>query len=173
MLGMTAASRLAILTSLVPALLGASLALSPARAADTTVPNPHDTTRPGYCLDCHTEEVYSKDCDAPEGFCLLADSVDALCLLCHLKEDCCRTGQEHQARLYLGAHSHVSGVEVRDVERRFRPTTLPVQDGVITCRTCHLHNRPQSGDYKMLRIVKTGGSKVDWSGLFADCHADY
>lgn len=150
---------------------GPAILLSSASAAlTTTVTNPHDSTRPDYCLDCHTEEIYGSNCDEPEGFCLLADSVDGLCLLCHVQEDCCRAGQEHQAKLFLGKITHPSGIDSRDVSPKHRPRELPTHDGKITCRTCHLHTRLQPENYKMLRIVRIEGDKVDWSVLCQDCH---
>ena len=147
-----------------------ALAAAPGRAGSVTYP--HGNPRPEYCLSCHTEEVYRRDCDDPTGFCLLANSIDALCLLCHVKEDCCRTGQEHQARLFIGEKCHASDVEVGHVRTAYRPRTLPTHNDRITCRTCHLHTRRTAGDYKMLRIVKRSGDDVDWSPLCADCHEE-
>lgn len=36
--------------------------------------------------------------------------------------------------------------------------------------TCHLHAKPAGPDYKMVRIVRIEGKKVDWTGLCQDCH---
>lgn len=152
------------------AVLAASLALAIAAPAAETVTNPHDTTKPDYCLDCHDESIYRHGCDDPAGFCLLADSVDGLCLLCHIAEDCCRTGQQHQSRLYLGKMRHPSDIDVSRAKKAYLPKSLPIHNGRISCRTCHLHTRKTPRDYKMLRIVKLTGSDVDWSVLCADCH---
>ena len=154
----------------IAALVGLFLALGGFPSQAKTVPYPHDSSRPGYCLDCHTEEVYRGNCDDPSGFCLLDGTVDGLCLHCHVREDCCRVGQEHQAKLFLGQKSHGSDVEVGRVRVGYRPRTLPVHKDKITCRTCHLHTKAATGDYKMLRIVQRNGENVDWSVLCRDCH---
>jgi hypothetical protein len=154
------------------AIIAASLWFRPAEPAAADQANPHDTAKPGYCLNCHTESIYRHDCDDPAGFCLLANSVDGLCLLCHIKEDCCRLGREHQSQLYIGRLRHPSDVDVSDVKRAYLPRSLPTHNGRITCRTCHLHTRRLSGDYKMLRIVKISGDAVDWAVLCADCHEE-
>lgn len=134
--------------------------------------NPHDTARPKYCLNCHTEEIYSKNCGEAEGYCLLAGSVDGICLTCHLKEDCCKVGLEHLPKLHLGQMRHPSDREIREIPRAYYPRTLPIHHGRITCRTCHLHTRERPGGYKMLRLVKVSGQAVDWSVLCRDCHKD-
>jgi hypothetical protein len=154
------------------ALLWAGLAHPSGGDAAPSVPYPHDSARPDYCLECHTTEIYRGNCDDPSGFCLLSGSVDGLCLRCHVPENCCRTGQEHQARLYIGGHSHASNVEVSRVKVAYRPRTLPIHRGKITCRTCHLHTKVRADDYKMLRIVERSGDKVDWSVLCKDCHEE-
>ena len=135
--------------------------------------SPHDSDKPKFCLNCHTEEIYTKNCNENEGYCLLAGSVDGLCLTCHLKEDCCKPGLEHLPRLYLGKHSHPTDIEARDIPRADFPKTLPLFQGRITCRTCHLHTAGKPDDYKMLRLVKISGKGVDWSVLCLDCHQDH
>jgi len=125
------------------------------------------------CTDCHTSDIYTEDCHDTDSFCLAAESVDDLCLTCHVKEECCRLGQEHQGQLFLGEKSHPSDIDVRDVSRAHLPETLPIQDGRITCGTCHLHARAEDSDYKMLRLVKVQGEEVDWTALCADCHSEY
>jgi nitrate/TMAO reductase-like tetraheme cytochrome c subunit len=134
--------------------------------------NPHLTPRPKFCLNCHTEEIFTRPCGENEGYCLLAGSVDALCLTCHVKEDCCRVGQEHLPKLYLGQRTHPSDVEPGEIPRAYAPKTLPIHRGRITCRTCHLHTQEGTDGYKMLRIVKAGEHGVDWSVLCKDCHKD-
>ncbi len=134
--------------------------------------NPHDTTKPKYCLNCHTEEIYTQNCEDDAGYCLLGGSVDGICLTCHLKEDCCRPGREHLPSIYLGLKSHPTDVEVRDLPSAYYPKTLPIHRGRITCRTCHRHARERSGGYKMLRLVKITDRGVDWSVLCQDCHKD-
>jgi nitrate/TMAO reductase-like tetraheme cytochrome c subunit len=154
------------------ALLLAGVALPAGADTAPPVPYPHDSARPEYCLDCHSKDIYRGDCDDPSGFCLLSGSVDGLCLRCHLPENCCRTGQEHQAKLYIGGLRHASDLEVGRVKIAYRPRTLPIHRGKITCRTCHLHTKVRADDYKMLRIVKRDGEQVDWSVLCKDCHEE-
>jgi hypothetical protein len=67
---------------------------------------------------------------------------------------------------------HPSDIEVSRVKRAYLPTSLPIHNGRISCRTCHLHTRKASGDYKMLRLVKVSGDDVDWSILCSDCHEE-
>jgi hypothetical protein len=137
----------------------------------SAVTYPHNT-RITDCTDCHTEDIYTEDCHELDGFCLIAKSVDDLCLHCHVKEECCRLGQDHQAQLFLGERSHPSNVDTRDVNPAYLPEILPIHDGRITCRTCHLHSRAEESDYKMLRLVKLEGDRVDWTILCEDCHKD-
>jgi hypothetical protein len=152
-------------------LLGAAaLLLLPGGAA--AVVNPHDTSEPQYCLNCHTAEIYEKTCDEGQGYCLLAGSVDAVCLMCHIKEDCCRVGQEHLPRLYLGHKSHPTDLDTGEITRAYVPESLPVHQGRITCRTCHLHRRERPEGYKMLRLVDVKGTEIDWTVLCHDCHKE-
>jgi len=134
--------------------------------------DPHNT-RITECTDCHTVDIYTEDCHERDGFCLTAKSVENLCLRCHVKEECCRLGQDHQAQLFLGVRNHPSNVDLRDVNPAHLPETLPIHDGRITCRTCHLHSRAEESDYKMLRLVELEGSEVDWTVLCQDCHEEY
>jgi hypothetical protein len=149
-----------------------ALLFSAPRADAEETADPHSTRITG-CTDCHTEEIYTEDCHESDGFCLIAKSVDDLCLHCHVKEECCRLGQEHQSQLFLGERSHPSDVDVRDVKPAHLPESLPIHDGRITCSTCHLHSRAEGFDYMMLRLVKLNGNEVDWSALCADCHEEY
>jgi hypothetical protein len=142
----------------------------PAYATDTL--DPH-RTRIAECTDCHTEDIYTEDCHQSDGFCLAAQSVDDLCLRCHMQEECCRLGQDHQAQLFLGERSHRSNMAAREVDPAHLPKTLPLHNERITCRTCHLHSRAEEKDYKMLRLVKLEGGKVDWTSLCHDCHEEY
>jgi hypothetical protein len=150
--------------------ISALLSFVPWAGAEETV-NPHNT-RITDCTDCHSENIYTEDCHERDGFCLFAKSVDNLCLHCHVKEECCRLGQEHQSQIFLGERSHPSDIDVGDVSPAHLPQTLPIHDGRITCSTCHLHSRAEESDYKMLRLVKLDGDKVDWTVLCADCHEE-
>ncbi len=152
-------------------LISVFLSSAPWADAEETV-NPH-STRITECTDCHTIDIYTEDCHERDGFCLIARSVDQLCLHCHTKEECCRLGQEHQAQLFIGERSHPTNVDVRYVKPAHLPKTLPIHNWRITCRTCHLHSRNEDADYKMLRLVKLEGNKVDWSVLCLDCHEEY
>ncbi len=157
----------ALLGPVISVLLSSAL---PSYAVETV--DPHDT-RITDCTDCHTRDIYTEDCHQGDGFCLVAQSVDDLCLRCHMKEECCRLGQDHQAQLFLGERSHPSDVALRDVDPAHLPRTLPIQDGRITCRTCHLHSRAEETDYKMLRLVKWNADKPDMTVLCHDCHEEY
>ena len=157
-------ARIVLLTALAVAVCAASPLL---RAQE--VPYPHET-RIADCTRCHTAEIYTEDCHERDGYCLVARSVDELCLTCHVKQDCCRVGQGHQQRLYLGKVSHPSDLDIRYVDRDDRPSRLPIHSGRITCRTCHLHSRAEGADYKMLRLVVIERDRVDWSILCQDCH---
>jgi len=139
-------------------------------SAAVEIVNPHDTSKPKFCLNCHTEEIYTRNCNENEGYCLLGGSVEGLCLTCHIREECCKPGLAHLPKIYLGMRSHPSNVETRDIPSAFYPKTLPIHQGRITCRTCHLHTREKTGGYKMLRLVKITSQGVDWTGLCQDCH---
>jgi len=159
------------LQSLEGLFLAAILFSIPCAAAEE-IADPHNTHMAD-CTKCHTSDIYTEDCHESDSFCLAAESVDNLCLTCHVKEDCCRLGQDHQSQLFLGENTHPSDIDVRDVSPAHLPKTLPIQDGRITCDTCHLHSRAGESDYKMLRLVKVEGEEVDWTALCADCHGEY
>jgi nitrate/TMAO reductase-like tetraheme cytochrome c subunit len=163
-------ARLLVRATLPGAALAAAAALLALSGPAAGIVNPHDTAKPKFCLNCHTEAIYTKSCDGNEGYCLLAGSVDALCLICHLKEECCKPGLEHLTKLHLGMRSHPSDVAARDIPPETFPSTLPLHRGRITCRTCHLHTQQNPGGYKMLRLVKITGQSVDWTALCRDCH---
>ncbi len=134
--------------------------------------DPHDESDPQRCRSCHTQAIH--DPDRREGeYHLLTASVDGVCLICHRKEECCRVGQEHLEKLFLGEHTHPSDLRVSRVGREHRPRTLPVHDGRITCNTCHLHDRGKPEDYKLVRLVISKRTGVDWTPLCHDCHDDY
>ena len=148
-----------------------ALLSAPRRGAAEETVYPHNT-RIVDCTLCHTEDIYTEDCHERDGFCLTAKTVDDLCLHCHMKEECCRIGREHQAQLFLGVMNHPSNIRVRDVDRANRPETLPIHGGRITCRTCHRHTRAQGADYKLLRLVNLDGRKHVWTVLCMECHED-
>jgi len=150
----------------------AALLVRPAQSGGAEIVSPHDDDKPRVCLNCHTEEVYSKVCGESDGYCLLAGSVDGLCQTCHIREDCCRPGLRHLPKLHIGARSHPSGEEACEIPAELLPRSLPVQDNCITCRTCHLHRRERPDGYKMLRLVKITDKGVDWTPLCQDCHKD-
>ena len=158
-----------------PALLLASVCALPVLMLHrdaAALADPHDTAMPKFCLNCHTEEIYSKSCSENDGYCLLAGTVDGICMSCHVNEECCKPGLEHLPRLHLGLRSHLSDIDARDVAPTSYPRTLPIHQGRITCRTCHLHTREPGGDYKMLRLVRISSRGVDWTALCQDCHRD-
>jgi len=133
--------------------------------------NPHDPDDPDRCRSCHTAGIHDRKAGDYDYY-LLADSVDDVCLVCHKKSDCCLLGQEHLDRLAIGEHTHPSDLASSAVARENRPHTLPLQDGRITCNTCHGHDRDESNNYKLLRIVEVSRAGVNWDRLCADCHRD-
>ena len=150
----------------------AALLLLAARAGAAEIVSPHNTDTPKVCLNCHTEEIYAKICDEIEGYCLLAGSVDGLCLTCHIKEECCKPGLQHLPKLHIGLRNHPTDVRTREIPPAYLPRTLPIHNGRVTCRTCHLHKRESVGGYKMLRLVRITERGVDWDSLCQDCHKD-
>ena len=131
---------------------------------------PHGGDSADYCAHCHTEEIFNSNCDEMAGYCLQAGTVEEVCLLCHLKENCCRPGMEHQEKLFIGERTHPSDVDADGVKEAYLPSSLPTHQDRITCRTCHLHGREGGPGYKMLRIVEVRGKEVDVTVLCADCH---
>ena len=134
--------------------------------------NPHDPDDPDRCRSCHADEIQGVKTVGYDPY-LLKDSVDEVCLICHKKRDCCIIGQEHLEKLVIGKHTHPSDLSSRKVSRENLPKTLPLQDGKITCNTCHSHDRKESNEYKLLRLVVVNRTGVDWTPLCADCHDTY
>lgn len=124
--------------------------------------NPH--IKPEPCGSCHTKVPSGEEGQSGEYF-LLKDTIDETCHVCHEKT-CCKPGSLHGA-------SHPSNIRDWDWEIMKRPKTLPLFDGYITCSTCHLHSKPEGDTFKMVRIVKIDGKKIDWTDLCTDCHVDY
>jgi predicted CXXCH cytochrome family protein len=134
--------------------------------------DPHDDGNPSRCLSCHTRAITAEDARRGD-LSLLKESIDEVCLICHLEKDCCVTGQRHEGRdISLGV-THPSDLDARSVPRTARPKTLPLQDGRITCATCHLHDRQKPADYKLVRMVRIKDTGIDWSPLCLDCHPTY
>jgi hypothetical protein len=73
--------------------------------------------------------------------------------------------------LFIG-FSHPSDLEARTIRSDFMPKTLPLQDGKLTCNTCHFHRRPEGTDYKLVRLVEYTDNGVEWTILCRDCHSD-
>jgi len=124
--------------------------------------NPH--VKPEPCGSCHTK-VPTEDDGRVGDYFLLKDSIDDTCHICHEKT-CCKPGSLHGT-------SHPSNIDRWDWKKFRRPKTLPLHNGFITCNTCHVHTKPDGLSYKMVRIVKIDGKKIDWTGLCTDCHVDY
>ena len=151
----------AALVTALALLLGASPGLA-------AVPDPHvDTADLSSCLLCHVPGF--EDASAGD-YALLEDSIDAVCLRCHVKTECCTIGQKHLG-VFIG-NSHPSDLDARDLKRESSPETLPLQDGRLTCNTCHFHRRPAGRDYKLVRLVEFTGDGVQWTTLCQDCHRD-
>lgn len=153
---------------LVLAFAAQVFAAQPAHA----VADPHGGAGEARCLSCHSRVIQAEDARAGR-FYFLRESIEGVCLICHVKEECCRIGQRHEGEpLWIGV-SHPSDIPADEVKPTSRPKSLPLQDGKITCNTCHVHDRRKPVDYKLLRIVVVKDTGVDWTGLCADCHADY
>lgn len=134
--------------------------------------DPHDESNPDRCRSCHTADI--ADAEPGSGdYHLLAETIDGVCLVCHLEEDCCVIGQDHQEKIYLGMHSHPTDIERGEIQRIHLPRTLPLFDKKITCNTCHSHERQKPRDYKMVRLAVVSDLGVDWTPLCSDCHEDY
>ena len=118
--------------------------------------NPH--IKPEPCGSCHTKIPGKEDYK----FFLLKDTIDETCHVCHEKV-CCKPGSLHGI-------NHPSHIRNWDWKIMRRPKTLPLYDGYITCSTCHLHSKPDGPSYKMVRLVKIDGKRIDWTELCTDCH---
>lgn len=150
------------------ALVFAAALLLPASAGRAAVANPHvaagDRTA---CLFCHVPGFETAD---PGDAALLEDTVEAVCLRCHVKTQCCAIGQQHTG-VFIG-YSHPSDLDAGDIKRESLPKTLPLQDGRLTCNTCHFHLRPEGRHHKLVRLVEFAGDGVQWTVLCQDCHRD-
>lgn len=124
--------------------------------------NPH--IKPEPCDSCHSKVPTKEDGEAGDYF-LLKDTIDGTCHVCHEKT-CCKPGSLHGI-------NHPSNIRTWDWKLFRRPKTLPLHNGYITCSTCHFHSKPEGGTYKMVRIVKIDGKKIDWTNLCTDCHIGY
>lgn len=146
-----------LLTALMSIILAAGLmGTSPALI------NPH--LKPEPCDSCHTQ-VPTKEEGAAGDYHLLKETIDDTCHVCH-ETTCCKPGSLHGI-------NHPSNVNKWDFKLFRRPKTLPLFEGYITCSTCHLHSIPDGPSYKMVRIVKIDGKKIDWTELCTDCHVGY
>ncbi len=124
--------------------------------------NPHIPPDP--CDACHTKVPTAEQAKAGE-YQLLKDNIDDLCHICH-EATCCKPGSLHGG-------NHPSNINTWDRKKFREPKTLPLFDGYITCETCHTHRRPEGPQYKLVRIVKIDGKKIDWTELCTDCHVGY
>ncbi len=137
---------------------------APGLQADTHIRiiDPH--TRPENCISCHSSEPTEVDVENGE-YRLLGDSIDNTCHICH-PYDCCRINS-------LKRHNHAIGLDDWDKEKFKEPEALPLYAVKITCLTCHYHKKPETPDYKMIRLVSVELEKVDWTALCVDCHQGY
>jgi hypothetical protein len=124
--------------------------------------NPH--IKPEPCGSCHTQVPTEEDGRNGDYY-LLKDSIDDTCHVCH-ELTCCMPGNQHGG-------NHPSNIKDWDWDKFRRPKTLPLFAGYITCSTCHLHGKPDGPSYKLVRIVKIDGKKIDWSQICTDCHVGY
>ena len=136
------------------------VAAPPARA----VFNPH--IEPASCPSCHTKVPTAEQVQAGDFF-LIKDSIDDTCHICH-EYSCCKPGSLHAKN-----RNHPSNINTWDRKLFRAPKTLPLHDGYITCNTCHFHRADAGAGFKLVRIVKIDGKKIDWTDLCVDCHVGY
>ncbi len=147
----------------IPAcMLVAALILTASRGDSLGVVNPH--IQNDSCGSCHARIPTESDGRVGDYF-LLKDTIDDTCHICH-ENSCCKPGSLHGS-------NHPSNIDKWDRKLFRRPKTLPLHNGFITCNTCHLHSRPDNPSFKMVRIVKIDGKKIDWTDLCTDCHVGY
>lgn len=123
--------------------------------------NPH--VKPETCESCHTR-VPTKEEGAAGNYFLLKESIDATCHLCHRKMCCDFTS--------LHSFNHKSNFNDWDSKKYKAPKTLPLQNGLITCNTCHFHSELADPDMKMVRLARRTASRIEWVDLCKDCHSD-
>lgn len=123
--------------------------------------NPH--VKPETCGSCHARVPTKEEGDAGNYF-LLKESIDATCHLCHRKMCCDFTS--------LHSFNHKSNFEDWDTKKYRAPKTLPLQNGLITCATCHFHSELPDPDMKMVRLARRTASRIEWIDLCKDCHSD-
>jgi hypothetical protein len=119
--------------------------------------NPHTSADRESCLSCHTVIPVADDA-ACGVFRLTRDTVDETCRCCH-RQVVCALGPDRV--------EHLSDAETWNCQG---PKTLPLNDGRITCTTCHYRMKPEGGDYKMVRNVALVDGKPDFTKFCADCH---
>lgn len=124
--------------------------------------NPH--VEPANCPSCHTRAPTAEEGQAGDYF-LTKETIDDTCHVCH-EYSCCKPSSLH-------GQNHPSNINTWDRTLFRRPKTLPLFDGYIMCDTCHFHRNAQGTTYKLVRIVKVDGKKIDWTELCVDCHVDY
>lgn len=115
------------------------------------------------CQACHSKVPSPLEVEAGEYF-LLKDSIDETCGQCH--------------KLYIGQDSHTSTGHPTGIKMALsqdQPFSLPLNDGYITCKTCHRCIADISGPtFAMLRISNTfDSSDEERSELCRQCHKGY
>ncbi len=137
------------------------LALAAAAASARAVANPH--VEPAACPSCHTKTPTAAEGDAGNYY-LVKDTIDDTCQVCH-PYGCCTVDS-------LPGNNHPSNINSWDRHLFTKPKTLPLFDGYITCDTCHFYREAQGSPFRLVRIVKVEGDRIDWEGLCVDCHQD-
>lgn len=124
--------------------------------------NPHYREN---CPSCHLKLPEKGPAGAMD-YHFLAEEIDPTCLICH-KDACCSIAGPHES-------THASGIDRWDRKKYGTPKKLPLSSGMITCATCHFWRRsinPARQDYKLLRLVEIGPTRLDWTVLCLDCHS--
>ncbi|HEY5997394.1 MAG TPA: hypothetical protein VIU29_10255, partial [Candidatus Deferrimicrobiaceae bacterium] len=91
-------------------------------------------------------------------------SIDDTCHICHRKMCCDMTS--------LHSFDHKSNFNDWNTAKYKAPKTLPLQNGYITCNTCHFHSQTSDPALKMVRIARRTASRIEWAELCKDCHTD-
>lgn len=123
--------------------------------------NPH--LDDNFCLACHSKVPTRLEAQSGHSF-LLGDTIDETCGLCH------RVLVDQSRHTLTG---HPTGIKTATAQSP--PSTLPLSDGYITCKTCHRCIADGTGPtFAMLRTGQSGLSMdEERTALCRQCHQGY
>ena len=115
------------------------------------------------CQSCHSRVPDPQDIQAGEFF-LLGPSIDETCGQCHVAF----VDQDGH-----GSYGHPTGMKITDP--RVLPLSLPLNQGFITCKTCHHCIAAERGyTFALLRLADSAHSlDKQRTELCRDCHKGY